>query len=84
MAHALALAPEEIDEFTRMRPVCAVTFARAHKFLTECQNRHRKTQNSIYLHDLTDSLEFGWKAWLSQRPDALDIVGPGIISFTFV
>ena len=36
------------------------------------------------MHDLTDSQEFDWKVWVSQRPDAADIVGPGIYRFAFV
>ena len=36
------------------------------------------------MHDLTDSQEFDWKEWVSQRPDAADIVGPGIYRFAFV
>ena len=42
------------------------------------------TELKILLHDLTDSQEFDWKEWVSQRPDAADIVGPGIYRFAFV
>ena len=27
------------------------------------------------MHDLTDSQEFDWKVWVSQRPGVEDIVG---------
>ena len=73
------LVPDEIDHYKRARP-----FPAAHRFLTTLHDRHRHTQNSVFLHDLTDSQEFDWKAWVSQRPDATDIVGPGIYRFAFV
>ena len=55
----------------------------AHRFLTATRDRHRDTQDDIVFHDLTDSPEFHWRAWVSQRPDAETIVGPGIVRFAF-
>ena len=73
------LVPHEIDHYKCTRLVPA-----AHRFLTTLHDRHRHTQHSVFLHDLTDSPEFNWKVWVSQRPDAADIVGPGIYRFAFV
>ena len=47
-------------------------------------DRHHDTQDHIVFHDLTDSCEFRWRAWVSQRLDAETIVGPGIVRFAFV
>ena len=75
------LVPDEIDRYNRE---CQVSFAAAHRFLTTLRDRHRDTQNNVFSHDLTDSREFDWKVWVSQRLDAADIVGPGIYRFAFV
>ena len=74
--------PDQIDHYKRARP--EVSFPTAQSFLTTLRDRHRHTQNNVFLHDLTDSQEFNWKVWVSQRPDAADIVGPGIYRFAFV
>ena len=71
--------PDQIDHYKHARP--EVSFPAACTFLTTLRDRHRHTQNNVFLHDLTDSGEFDWKVWLSQRPDAADIVGPGICHF---
>ena len=78
----IVLGPGEIDHYKRVRP--QVSFPAAHKFLTELRDLHGHTQNNVFLHDLTDSLKFNWKVWVSQRPDAADIVGLGINRFAFV
>ena len=78
-----ALTLDEIDRHRR-RSAAVVGPTAAHRFLTALRDRHRDTQNDVFLHDLTHSLEFDWKAWVSQRPDAEDIVGPGIYRFAFV
>ena len=75
------LGPDEIDRYNRERQV---SFPAAHRFLTTLRDRHRATQNDVFLHDLTDSQEFDWKVWVSQRPDAANIMGPGIYRFAFV
>ena len=79
----VALSQDQIDWH---RGSAAVSFTAAHRYLTTLRNRHRDTQNVEFLHDLTDvsTSEFDWKAWVSQRPDAEDIVGPGIYRFAFV
>ena len=69
------LGMDEIDRYNRERQV---SFPAAHRFLTTLRDRHRDTQNNVFSHDLTDSREFEWKVWVSQRLDAADIVGPGI------
>ena len=56
----------------------------AHTFLTEMRNRHRDTQDTDSIHDLTHDAEFDWRAWISQRPDAWSIIGPGIYAFGFM
>ena len=63
-APTVALGPEEIDHYSRER---AVSCTAAHRFLTTLRDRHRATQNDDCLHDLTDSQEFNWKAWVSQE-----------------
>ena len=78
---SVVLGPDEIDRYVRERPV---SFSAAHRFFTALRDRHRATQNDVFLHDLTDSQEFDWKVWVSQRPDVEDIVGPGIYRFAFV
>ena len=78
---SVVLGPDEIDRYVRQRPV---PFSAAHRFLTKLRDRHRATQSAVFLHDLTDSQEFDWKVWVSQRPDVEDIVGPGIYRFAFV
>ena len=78
----VALSPDDIDQFKRARVF--VSFKQAHRFLTELRGRHRDTQDEVFFHDLTDTEEFDWKVWVSQRPDAEDIVGPGIGTFAFV
>ena len=76
-----ALARGEIDSYRRERPVSPV----AYRFLRNLRERHRgDLLNNFFLLDLTDSSEFHWRAWVSQRPDAEDIVGPGIYRFAFV
>ena len=77
----VVLGPDEIDRYNRERQV---SFPEAHRFLTKLRDLHRETQNDVCLHDLTDSPEFNWKVWVSQRPDAADIVGRGIYRFAFV
>ena len=80
-AHPVQLAPDEINRYAREG---SVSQSAAHRFLTLLRDRHRHTQNIVFLHDLTDSQEFNWKAWVSQRPDVDSIVGPGIYRFAFV
>ena len=77
----LAMAPDDIERFSRSR---VVSFKQAHRFLTKLRDRHRDTQDDTFWHDLTDTQEFHWRAWVAQRPDAKDIVGPGISAFAFV
>ena len=77
----VALLPEDIRFYSR-KP--QESFPKAHRFLTELRRRHRDTQNEKFWHDLTDSQELNWRVWLSQRPDAAKIVGPGIKKFAFV
>ena len=62
------LGPGEIGHYKREREV---SFPAAHRFLTTLRDSHSATQNNVFLHDLTvtDSQEFTWKAWASQRPD---------------
>ena len=75
------LGPDDIDWYRQDRPV---SFPEAHRFLTTMRNRHRDTQDVIVYHDRTDCREFHWRAWVSHRPDAETVVGPGIIRFAFV
>ena len=77
----LGLGPGDLDEYRHDGPV---SFPEAHRFLTVMRDRHRDTQDDDVFHDLTDSSEFRWRAWVSQRPDAETIVGPGIFRFAFV
>ena len=77
----VALSPQDIG-FYSAQPL--ESFPEAHRLLTELRKRHRNTQNVVFRHDLTHSQELDWRAWLSQRGDAADIVGPGIKSFGFV
>ena len=72
------------DEIAKWSSGPKVSMKRAHKFLTECRDRHRETQNTVYLHDLTNNDDFDWKKWVSQRRDALEVVGEGITTFNFV
>lgn len=78
----VVLGPGEIDRYIRASDIPRAFYAR--RFLTALRDRHRATQNDVFLHDLTDSQEFDWKAWVSERPDAEAIVGPGICGFAFV
>ena len=73
-----------LDDIPIYAPPPTVSFREAHRFLTLMRDRHRATQNNVFLHDLTDSQEFNWRAWVAQRPDVEDIVGPGISRFAFV
>ena len=75
------LGPDDIDWYRQDRPV---SFPEAHRFLTTMRDRHRDTQDVMVYHDLTDCREFHWRAWVSHRPDAETVVGPGIIRFAFV
>ena len=75
------LGPDDIERHRQNR---RISFPEAHSFLTTMRDRHRETQDHIVFHDLTDSREFRWRAWASQRRDAETIVGPGIARFAFV
>ena len=75
------LGPDDIDGYRQDR---LVSFPEAHRFLTTMCDRHRDTQDVMVYHDLTDCREFHWRAWVSHRPDAETVVGPGIIRFAFV
>ena len=76
------LGPDDIDWHRRQDRT--VSFTEAHCFLTTMRDRHRDTHDHIVFHDLTDSCEFRWRAWVSQRLDAETIVGPGIVRFAFM
>ena len=82
----MVLSPDEVDELGRgRRNGRVVGMKKARRFLLQCIDRYHETQNSICLHDLTKTEDFDWKTWLCERPvDALEIVGPGIIKFSFV
>ena len=75
------LGPDDIERHRQNR---TISFPEAHSFLSTMRDRHRDTQDHIVFHDLTDSHEFRWRAWVSQRRDAETIVGPGIVRFAFV
>ena len=76
------LGPDDIDWHRRQDRT--VSFPAAHRFLTTMRDRHRGTKDHIVFHDLTDSREFRWRAWVSQRRGAETIVGPGIVRFAFM
>mgnify|MGYP003319480354 CR=1 FL=1 len=81
-ATPVVLRPGEIDRYIRASDIPRAFYAR--RFLTALRDRHRATQNDVFLHDVKDSQEFNWKVWVSQRPDVQDIVGRGIYRFAFV
>ena len=63
LVSTVVLGPDEIDRYIRER---TVSFPAVH-LLTALRDRHRATQNDVFLHDLTDSQEFNWKVWVSQE-----------------
>ena len=76
-----ALTRDEINRYRREPPVSPSAL----RFLRVLRERHvADITDNFFLHDLTDSGEFHWRAWVSQRHDAKDIVGPGIYRFAFV